>query len=52
MCLIVFKFQEHPIYKLILIVNRDESYSRPTATATFWINYPHILAQLQLNPYI
>lgn len=44
MCLIAFKLQEHPVYKLILIANRDEAYSRPTAAAAFWTDHPHVLA--------
>ena len=44
MCLITFQLQEHPVYKLILASNRDESYERPTAAASFWQDYPYILA--------
>lgn len=44
MCLINFQFHEHPNYKLIVAANRDEFYSRPTATADFWEDEPNILA--------
>lgn len=40
MCLINFHFQNHPIYKLIVIANRDEEYSRPTKFAHFWEDAP------------
>jgi uncharacterized protein with NRDE domain len=44
MCLVNFHFQEHPVYKLIVLANRDEFYERPTAAAGFWKDYPGILA--------
>lgn len=44
MCLIAFQLQEHPVYRLILIANRDEAYTRPTAPAAFWKDYPNVLA--------
>jgi len=44
MCLVNFHFQEHPVYKLIVVANRDEFYERPTAAAGFWKDYPTILA--------
>ncbi|SDL63153.1 Uncharacterized conserved protein, contains NRDE domain [Catalinimonas alkaloidigena] len=36
MCLILFAWQVHPHYPLILAANRDEFYGRPTAPAQFW----------------
>lgn len=36
MCLIVFAFNTHPKYKLIVAANRDEFYKRSTRTAQFW----------------
>jgi len=36
MCLILFAFQHHPDYPLIVAANRDETYARPTAAAQFW----------------
>ena len=44
MCLILFAFNSHPDYKLILVGNRDEFYARPTAPASFWDEAPHLLA--------
>ncbi|TKC19443.1 NRDE family protein [Robertmurraya kyonggiensis] len=44
MCLILFAYQKHPIYKLIVAANRDEAYKRPTAAAQFWEDNPQILA--------
>jgi uncharacterized protein with NRDE domain len=44
MCLIVFAYKTHPRYELILAANRDEFYSRPTASAAFWEDAPEILA--------
>lgn len=44
MCLIALQLHEHPLYKMILVANRDEAYTRPTATASFWKDYPQVLA--------
>jgi len=44
MCLINFHLHEHPTYKLIVVANRDEFYSRPTAPSNFWKSHPNILA--------
>lgn len=44
MCLILFAYKTHPIYKLIVASNRDEFYDRPTASLQFWEDYPYILA--------
>jgi uncharacterized protein with NRDE domain len=44
MCLIVFAFDDHPDYELILGANRDEFYERPTTPARFWKDHPHVLA--------
>ncbi|MTD30538.1 NRDE family protein [Planomicrobium sp. YIM 101495] len=49
MCLIAFRFQDHPKYKLILAANRDEFYARPTAPADFWTDEPTILAGRDLQ---
>lgn len=49
MCLILFAFQKHPIYKLIVAANRDEAYHRPTAPAHFWEDDPDILAGRDLE---
>lgn len=44
MCLIALQLHEHPLYKMILVANRDEAYTRPTAAAGFWKDHPHVLA--------
>lgn len=49
MCLILFAFDVHPVYKLIVAANRDEAYARPTAEADFWEDDPHILAGRDLE---
>ena len=36
MCLILFAFQQHADYPLIVIANRDEYYARPTRNAHWW----------------
>jgi uncharacterized protein with NRDE domain len=49
MCLILFAWQAHPDYPLVLAGNRDEFYARPTAPAGFWDDYPRILAGRDLE---
>ncbi len=44
MCLIVFAYDCHPDYRLILGANRDEYRDRPADPAGFWSGAPHILA--------
>ncbi|MEM6522232.1 MAG: NRDE family protein [Bacteroidota bacterium] len=44
MCLILFSYQNHPKYKLVIAANRDEFYQRPTEPAKFWKDEPHVLA--------
>jgi uncharacterized protein with NRDE domain len=48
-CLILFAYQVHPVYKLIVAANRDESYQRPTAPVHFWADSPEILAGRDLE---
>ncbi|WP_223594358.1 NRDE family protein [Neobacillus bataviensis] len=49
MCLILFAYNVHPEYKLIVAANRDEFYNRPTAPAHFWEDSPEILAGRDLE---
>lgn len=49
MCLILFSYDAHPIYKLILAANRDEFYDRPTRPLAFWEDRPEILAGRDLK---
>lgn len=44
MCLIVFAYDCHPVYRLILGANRDEYRDRPTDPCRFWNDAPHLLA--------
>lgn len=36
MCIVVFGYQAHPEYRLILAANRDEFLARPTEQASWW----------------
>ncbi len=49
MCLIAFNTNEHDLYQLIFISNRDEFYKRPTQTAHYWEDHPDILAGRDLK---
>ncbi|MEQ8584002.1 MAG: NRDE family protein [Marinoscillum sp.] len=49
MCLIVFAWDVHPKYRLIVAANRDEFYTRPTAPADFWDDEPDILGGRDLQ---
>jgi len=49
MCLIVFAWNEHPDYRLILAANRDEFHARPTQDAHWWPDQPDILAGRDLQ---
>lgn len=44
MCLILFAYNTHPEYKLILAANRDEFYKRPTRQAHWHGTNPDILS--------
>jgi uncharacterized protein with NRDE domain len=48
-CLIVFAWNQHPDYRLILAANRDEFHSRPTQDAHWWPDQPNILAGRDLQ---
>ncbi|OGP66474.1 MAG: hypothetical protein A2W27_04450 [Deltaproteobacteria bacterium RBG_16_44_11] len=49
MCLIIFAYNVHPSYKLILAANRDEFFERPSAPADFWEDHPKVLAGRDLK---
>ena len=49
MCLIVFAWQVHPQYRLILAGNRDEAHRRPTQDAHWWPDVESILAGRDLQ---
>lgn len=44
MCLILFCYQNHENFPLILLANRDEMYTRPTQSLHWWGKGPSILA--------
>lgn len=44
MCIILFAYQAHSHYKLVVAANRDEFYRRPTQPAAFWDDYPQVVA--------
>ncbi len=44
MCLILFAWEKHPKYRLILAANRDEFYQRATTRAQWWENTPEVFA--------
>lgn len=49
MCLMLFAYEAHPRYRLLLAANRDEYYGRPTAPAAFWPQAPTVLAGRDLQ---
>ena len=49
MCLILFAYQIHPEYPLILAANRDEFYARPARPLSFWKDSPWVLAGRDLQ---
>ena len=49
MCLILFAYDIHPRYRLVLAANRDEFYERPAAPLHFWEDHPQILAGRDLK---
>ncbi len=49
MCLIVFAYQMHQKYKLIVAANRDEFYQRGTAPIHYWEDHPQIVAGRDLE---
>lgn len=49
MCLIVFAWQAHPGYSLVLGANRDEFHARPAAPLGWWKDAPNILAGRDLQ---
>ncbi len=43
MCLILFAWNSHPDYSLVVAANRDEFYERPTSSMAWWDDYQTIL---------
>ena len=44
MCLITISYKQHPAYPLIIVQNRDESYSRESLPIHIWDDFPEIIA--------
>lgn len=49
MCLMIFSYEDHPHYRLVLLANRDEFYHRPTAPLGYWKEVPGVLAGRDLE---
>lgn len=49
MCLIVFAWNTHPEYRLILAANRDEFHQRPAQELHWWPDHPKLLAGRDLQ---
>lgn len=49
MCLVLFAWQAHPRYELVLAANRDEFHDRPAEPAAFWPERPEVLAGRDLE---
>jgi len=49
LCLILFAWQAHPEYRLIVAANRDEYFARPAREAHFWEDAPHVYAGRDLE---
>ncbi|MEH6557857.1 MAG: NRDE family protein [Oceanicoccus sp.] len=49
MCLILFAYQHHSDYPLIIAANRDEFFDRPTTAAHYWPESPEIFAGKDLQ---
>jgi len=49
MCLILFSYNSHPHYKLILASNRDEFYERPTKQLHKWADKNILAGQDKMN---
>jgi uncharacterized protein with NRDE domain len=49
MCLILFAWNAHPRYALIVAANREEFHRRDTAPAAFWDDHPSLLAGRDLQ---
>jgi uncharacterized protein with NRDE domain len=48
-CLVVFAWQQHPDYPLIVAGNRDEFHARPTREAHWWPDQPDIVGGRDLQ---
>ncbi|MDR3442247.1 MAG: NRDE family protein [Legionella sp.] len=44
MCLILIALNQHPLYPIIILSNRDEFYNRATTPAHYWKDAPYLFA--------
>lgn len=49
MCLIFISTNNHPKYKLVIAANRDEFYTRKTASVTYWEDHPEVVGGRDLE---
>ena len=49
MCIALIALNQHPLYPLILLSNRDEFYNRASLPAQFWQEDPSIFAGRDLS---
>ncbi len=49
MCLALIAINQHPLYPLIILSNRDEFYKRATAPAHYWPESPNLFAGQDLE---
>lgn len=49
MCIALIALNQHPLYPLILLSNRDEFYERKSLPAHFWPEAPQLFAGLDLS---
>jgi uncharacterized protein with NRDE domain len=49
MCLVIFAWQTHPDYRLVLAANRDEFHRRPSQPLHWWPDSPDLLAGRDLQ---
>jgi len=49
MCLILIAYRTQTAYPVILVANRDEFFSRPTASCRYWDDAPQVLAGRDLQ---
>ncbi|MBT5219799.1 MAG: NRDE family protein [Woeseia sp.] len=49
MCLVVFAWQVHPKFPLVIAANRDELHSRPTQALHWWADEPTLLGGRDLQ---
>ena len=49
MCLILWAYQRHPRYRLILAANRDEFYARPSLPVGYWPDHPQVIGGRDLT---